>query len=154
MTPGPVHALDNAGFDWIAAIGEHNRNCNGRGLSGQSRVGRSPCENHVHFLADEFGCKDRQLVVLLSTTNLNRYITAFNIAHFAKALTQSGESVWIGLSSTTGESDYRHGLLPAHHEPPRGRGAESQDELAPPCMTRKEHSERRLGFGHDRFPVA
>ena len=37
----------------------------------------------------------------------------------------------------------------------RGRcTANERDELAPLCMTRKEHSERRLGFGHDRFPVA
>ena len=46
-------------------------------------------------------------------------------------------------------------LLPTRRERPgRRRAAHERDERAPLCMTRKEHSERRLGFGHDRFPVA
>src|SRR5262249_27422334 len=31
---------------------------------------------------------------------------------------------------------------------------ESHDELAALCMSGKQHSERRRGFGHDRLPVA
>jgi hypothetical protein len=41
------------------------------------------------------------------------------------------------------ETDYRHHrLLRARCERPRGcRAAEQRDELAPPCMSRKEHCE-------------
>jgi hypothetical protein len=35
-----------------------------------------------------------------------------------------------------------------------GRDADSRDELAPFCMTKKEHAERRRGLGHDRLTVA
>src|SRR5258707_4717247 len=42
-----------------------------------------------------------------------------------------------------------------HDKWPRGRRtAEHRDELAAPCMSGKQHSERRRGFGHDRLPVA
>src|SRR5262249_15078626 len=34
------------------------------------------------------------------------------------------------------------------------RAAEQRDELAAPCMSGKQHSEGRRGFGHDRLPVA
>jgi len=43
----------------------------------------------------------------------------------------------------------------AQRERPRGRRtAEQRDELAPPCMSGKQHFEGRRGFGHDRLPVA
>jgi hypothetical protein len=38
--------------------------------------------------------------------------------------------------------------------PRRRRAAEERDELAPLCMTEKEHAEGRRGLGHDRFHVA
>jgi len=34
------------------------------------------------------------------------------------------------------------------------RAAEQRDELAALCMSGKQHSEGRRGFGHDRLPVA
>src|SRR5260370_14273558 len=49
------------------------------------------------------------------------------------------------------QTDERQWLLRPRDERPRhGRPADQSDEIAPLCMTRKEHSEGRLGFGHDR----
>ncbi len=45
-------------------------------------------------------------------------------------------------------------LLRPRRERPRRRAAEQRDELAPFCMTRKEHCEGRRGAGHDRTRVA
>src|SRR5262249_54375893 len=46
-------------------------------------------------------------------------------------------------------------LLRARRDRPRRRcAAEQRDELAAPCMSGKQHSEGRRGFGHDRLPVA
>jgi len=43
----------------------------------------------------------------------------------------------------------------ARRERPRSRhAAEQRDELAALCMSGKQHSERRRGFGHDRLSVA
>ena len=52
-------------------------------------------------------------------------------------------------------SSHAVALLRARPERPRGSGtAEQRDELAAPCMSGKQHSERRRGFGHDRLSVA
>jgi hypothetical protein len=46
-------------------------------------------------------------------------------------------------------------LLRARRERPGGRrAAEQRDEVAALCMSGKQHSEGRRGFGHDRLPVA
>jgi hypothetical protein len=47
------------------------------------------------------------------------------------------------------------GLLRSRRYWPHGRcAAKQRNELAPPCMTRKEHCEGRRGAGHDRTRVA
>ena len=54
-------------------------------------------------------------------------------------------------------ADAPHALarLRARSERPRRRStAEQRDELAALCMSGKQHSEGRRGFGHDRLPVA
>jgi hypothetical protein len=46
-------------------------------------------------------------------------------------------------------------LLRTRRERPRhSRAADQRDEVAAPCMSGKQHSEGRRGFGHDRLPVA
>src|SRR4029077_20814506 len=45
-------------------------------------------------------------------------------------------------------------LRPCRERPSQRRTAEQRDELAAPCMSGKQHSEGRRGFGHDRLPVA
>src|ERR1700745_4353046 len=53
------------------------------------------------------------------------------------------------------KSDHRHcRLLRARRGRPRRCTAEQRDELAALCMSGKQHSEGRRGFGHDRLPVA
>ena len=86
-------------------LSEHDRNCRSRGLGRQRRVERPPREDHIHLLADEFGRKDGQLVVSLSAANLNLDITALDVAHFAEALAQSGETARIRRPTGTEEFD-------------------------------------------------
>jgi hypothetical protein len=45
-------------------------------------------------------------------------------------------------------------LGPSRERPTGGSAAEQRDELAALCMSGKQHSEGRRGFGHDRLPVA
>jgi hypothetical protein len=46
-------------------------------------------------------------------------------------------------------------LLRARRDRPHSRRtAEQRDALAALCMSGKQHSEGRRGFGHDRLPVA
>jgi len=87
----------------------------------------------------------------------NRYILAFDKRGLVQAPVKCGH----GLPGVTGrfaieESNNRHfRLLRTRRERPRRhRAAEQHDELAPLCMSGKQHSERRRGFGHDRLPVA
>src|SRR5262249_32680846 len=54
------------------------------------------------------------------------------------------------------EHDASHalGALRPRLKRPRRRAAQQRDELAALCMSGKQHSEGRRGFGHDRVRVA
>src|SRR5215831_14357828 len=49
---------------------------------------------------------------------------------------------WTGCRATEESDDRQRRLLRAHRERPgSGAAADKRDELAPPCMSRKQHSE-------------
>jgi hypothetical protein len=61
----------------------------------------------------------------------------------------------IGWPAGDKRDDGHGGLLRARRERPRRRSAaEQRYEIAALCMSGKQHSEGRRGFGHDRLPVA
>ncbi len=88
------------------------------------------------------------------------YIAAFAPAQFLQRLQErdpTGPRFRIVLGQVHEHTDAPHPLdrLRARRQRPRGRrAAEQRDELAAPCMSGKQHSEGRRGFGHDRLPVA
>jgi hypothetical protein len=64
---------------------------------------------------------------------------------------------WIVLGEAGHHADMSPliGLLGAGSTRHRNRyTGDKRDELAALCMSGKQHSERRRGFGHDRLPVA
>jgi hypothetical protein len=67
-------------------------------------------------------------------------------------------AIWIviqGSGSDVSDAGSLPRLLRLRRERPRrSRTAEQGDEIAALCMSGKQHSERRRGFGHDRLPVA
>src|SRR5262249_28967879 len=84
-------------------------------------------------------------------------VLALDIAGILETLPKSAQAFRISLRRLAVEKpDHRQRrLLGARRERPnRGCAAEQRDELAALCMSGKQHSERRRGFGHDRLPVA
>jgi len=77
-----------------------------------------------------------------------------------RALAGTPEDAWrvrdrLGVSHQNADAPHALALLRARRERPRRCCAtEQRDELAAPCMSGKQHSEGRRGFGHDRLPVA
>src|SRR5262249_16635744 len=101
--------------------------------------------DHRHLTAYQIGCEVRQYVVLvLRPAILDHNILALDVAGFTKALPECGQiACTIRKRRAAEESDHRHcRLLRPRRERPRRRGSEQRDELAPPCMSRKEHCER------------
>jgi hypothetical protein len=87
----------------------------------------------------------------------DRDVLALDIANFAQAAAERSYELRESGRRRIGEvANHRHRrLLRARRERPRRRrGAGQRDELAALCMSGKQHSERRRGFGHDRLPVA
>src|SRR6516162_966183 len=113
--------------------------------------------DHRHLTAYQIACEVGQSVdLVLRPTILDRHILALDVTSFTNALPECGQiACTVGKRRAAEEPDHRHSrLLRARRERPCGRAAEESDECAPLCMSVKQHSEGRWGFGHDRLPVA
>src|SRR5262245_50574398 len=87
---------------------------------------------------------------------LDCYISTLDVPGVAQALAECRHKMCdlIGWLCTQ-IADYRGLLLGDCRERPCRRcTAEQRDEIAALCMSGKQHSEGRRGFGHDRVPVA
>src|SRR5262249_23538895 len=85
----------------------------------------------------------------------DRYVLAVDIAGFLQALTECSYHRDIpARRCAVEESDHRHQLLRPRRERPRRRASEKRNEIAPPCMSRKQHSEAGRGSNHGSALVA
>src|SRR5262249_32621020 len=67
-----------------------------------------------------------------------------------------GLRLWTAVGDPAQHADpsCRTGLLRTRRKRPSRRAAEQRDELAPPCMSGKQHCEAGRGCGPDLLPVA
>src|SRR5262249_20091595 len=102
-------------------------------------------DDDIDFEPDEFGCDlSEAFRTCLRPANLDRDRAAIDPTEFAEPLHERGDPLALdGSRARTQEADGRHfsRLLRACRERPRSHAAEQPDELAPPCMSRKEHCE-------------
>jgi hypothetical protein len=101
--------------------------------------------DHGHLAADQIGHQCRQAVVLsFQPVVLDRYVLPVDVAGFLEAFAERGrtERGAIGRPPVD-QCDHRHSrLLCTRDHRQRGkRTAEKRHELAPPCMSRKQHIE-------------
>src|SRR5215813_9264105 len=91
-----------------------------------------------------------------SRAKFDRDVVAVDKPGFPQAVTECRYPVnGIGSRGGIKETDHRYRRsLRVRRERPHGRTAEQRYELAALCMSGKQHSEGRRGFGHDRLPVA
>src|SRR5262249_53014476 len=100
--------------------------------------------DHHHLTAYQIGCEVWQSVgLVLRPAILDHDILALDVAGFTKALAECGQIACTidRRPRAAEEPNHRHRrLLSAGHSWPRScRAAEQRDELAPSCMSRKEH---------------
>src|SRR5262249_22465498 len=100
--------------------------------------------NHRDLGAHELAYELRQAIHLtLCPAIFDADIAVFDVTGLTQPLAERGHemSECPGRSAVE-EPDHRQPrLLRARREWPRGRAAEQRDELAPPCMSGKEHCE-------------
>src|SRR5262249_55368751 len=93
----------------------------------------------------------------LSPAIFDRHVLALDIAGVLEALAECAHTVRKRVRRCTAEEpNHRHRRLlsPCCEGPCSRPAAKERDELAALCMSGKQHSEGRRGFGHDRLPVA
>jgi hypothetical protein len=115
----------------------HRRGC---GLGRERR--RGIADDQGYLPAKKVRHERRQSILLILGPVFDRDAVAFDVPFFRKAVAECNYArPQLRWRSTVEESDHGHRLLRARRERPRSRAAEQRYELAPPCMTRKEHSE-------------
>jgi hypothetical protein len=129
----PTRSAPARSWTSVASLGRHYR---GVAASG---------ENHAHRTADEIGRQFRQSIESSLRPNIfDADVAVLDIASFVQSLAERGNLVAQHSRRPAAEKpDHRHRrLLRARRERPRRRRAtEQRDELAPPCMSGKEHCE-------------
>ena len=89
--PGPREIADDAGFDWIGDLNEHDRDRVGGLLGCERRPGRS-CDDQLDRKTDELGGKLRQrLGAAFGKAPVDCEIVAFHPAEVAQALLERAE---------------------------------------------------------------
>ncbi len=141
----PIEAGDEPRRHRVRTAGEDDRDGCGRRLRGDRGDGPAAGRDDRDLAADQVdGERGKLIVAPVRPAVVDRHIAAFDEAGFAQALPERRHELprLVGEPAVE-ESDHRHvTLLGARRERPRRRAAEQADELAPPCMTRKKHSER------------
>src|SRR5262249_10312513 len=117
---------------------------------------RAERKNHGHRVGHQLSGQSRQPVeATIGRAIFNRNVATFDIASLLQALPNGAEHSIIELSAGKQADQLHAGLLRPCRERPRDcRAAEQRDELAPPCMTGKEHTERWRGSVHETASVA
>ena len=120
------------------------------GMVVASGLGRKHCwwperEDHGRLALHEISCHCRQCIITVGNPAVfDGYVLTLEITHVRKtAAERSIEAHGNCLPQAAEITDHRHRrLLRARPKRPRRRRpAEKRDELAPPCMSRKQHSE-------------
>src|SRR5262249_35041136 len=106
--------------------------------------GNTGCDNSRYRTVSQIGRESRKAIVLgLCPAIFNFHVLAFDISEFAETGSKCRQERRIGPGKPAAQKpDHRRcRLLRARRERTRGRAAEQRDELAPPCMSGKEHCE-------------
>jgi transposase len=127
-------------------------------LLGGKGAGRARRHDDVRLEANQLGRQAWESIVSpLRPPILDGDVLALDMAQFAEPLAECVDELPLqrrgGGPKVTDPSDLPN-LLRSRRKRPRRRAAEKRDELAALCMSGKQHSEGRRGFGHDRLPVA
>jgi len=133
-------------LDRIAAGHENDRCRCRRGLRRHDRRIAADRYDHRDSQLDEIGRKLLQpLASIVGPPVLDPDVPAFHETRLVQASVQSGELVAASLERNAAEHpDERHRILlrPGGRRPCNGAGARKKgDDLPPPCMSGKEHSE-------------
>ena len=160
LPPGRFRLATSPSCDRIAAGGENDRNCRGRGLGGE--IGRSTGRAMTRAPGAERGpsasCR-QTIVLILRPAIFDRHILALDIAGFLQALTECGH---LGCKAGSGDPLLRNpttGIAGCCARAANGaqqrcrrRAAEKRYELAPPhSITRLASASR---FGGMSSPIA
>src|SRR5215468_23528 len=127
------------------------QSCHGYGAAGQDDVGREREQFRSIFCAP--------VGVVLGPADVDPHITSNIPAQFLQALVERCKSI---LTFRVVRSPVHEDtnpprtfwLLRTRRQRPRRRAAEKRDEVAPLCMTRKEHTERWRGSVHETASAA
>src|SRR5262249_25455324 len=97
-----------------------------------------------HLTANQIGSQRRQSIVVTFTPAIvHGHVSTLDIADLAETLAKGGDDMGglPGGGAIKEADDWDSALLRARRKRPRCHTAEQRDELAPPCMSRKEHCE-------------
>ena len=145
IATGPVEACDEAGLHRVAGGAKHDRDRRRCVLGCKCRRHAEGRGDEGDLAANEVGCQFRQAIgVVMRPPEFDGHVLALDVAALAQSLAESSNSICERLWGAELEhANHRHRrLLRACREGPRGRrAAEQRDQVAPPCMSRKEHCE-------------
>src|SRR5262249_28178532 len=155
----PGEARDEAAADWIGG-GRENDGDAARLLQHRRGGGCVLRKNEVGPQLDDFPRESlHQLHIRRRPASVDPDIAALRPAELLESLAErrdKGLSFRVALGICHQHVDPPHllGLLRARRERPCGYTAKQRDELAPLCMTGKEHTERWRGSVHETASVA
>ena len=154
----PGEARDKTKLDRVFADDENDGDRRGCRLGRQRRLIPPSATITATSPAHQFGRQRRQPIGLtLRPAVFDRDVLAFDIAGSFRPWRNAAQTLRLPRQATR-RRETRSPASPAAARAPRAassrRAAEQRDELAPSCMTRKEHCEGRRGAGHDRTRVA
>src|SRR5262249_19592116 len=121
-----------------------NGNCRSGGLGRESCLGTAGGEDDGDLNFDQLIRQGGQSIIsALRPTKCDVHVSSLGVTNLFQALTEtSHHGGGFSRRPAAEDSDPRHRrLLRARRERPRRGSAEKRDELAPPCMSRKEHCE-------------
>ena len=139
-----AQARDEADLHGIADGREDDGNARRCRLRNERRRGGERDDDGHLALRQIGGHGGQPLVLAFGPAIFDGDIAAFGVARFTQAPAEGCQQGRPGRGTRGAQQpDYRRPLLRARNErQPSRRAAESQDEIAPPCMSRKEHCER------------
>src|SRR6516162_11864045 len=143
ITAGVAEAVDETERHWITAHPEHDRCCCGGSFCGACPV-VAYRNKYGHPVPQQIGRKRRITIkVVLRRAELNRHILTLDIPGVLETGMKGCDLLAACLYTGNHESDRRHRrLLRTRRKRPTCSGTtDERDELAPPCMSRKQHSE-------------
>src|SRR6516225_2560115 len=140
-------ACDEAAADRIGYDREHDRNC--PRLAGKgARDGSAPSEERVGPQIDQLFCKRPEHIrITIAPAKFDPEIAAFRPPQLRESTTQRRHRrlpsrIALHKAHEHADQPYPVRLLRTREKRPCNRGAtKERNELAPPCMSRKQHSE-------------